>query len=103
MPSGNVELKELWPMSSVLSSVSSKMAGWRIPSKAFPLRFKCSKLVKYRISAGIAPERLRRERLRDVIWDVSGLHLMPDQEHHAGSWRVGLEKVGVGSQSWKVE
>lgn len=28
---------------------------------------------------------------------------MPDQEHQIGSWKLELEKVVEGSQSWKVE
>lgn len=32
-----------------------------------------------------------------------GWHLIPDHEHQTGSWKLGLEKLGVGSQSLKVE
>lgn len=28
---------------------------------------------------------------------------MPDHEHQTGSWKLGLEKVGLGSQSWRLE
>lgn len=54
-------------MSIVLSLVSSRMAGWRGPSKAFALKFKWVKLVKYLISGGMGPDRERRERSSEVI------------------------------------
>lgn len=87
-------------MSSVLSSVSSKMAYWKLPVKSFPLRLRWFKVERWRIWGEIVPERLRWERSRVVICDVLEWHVMALQEHHIGCW--GLEGEGEGSQSWRL-
>ena len=103
IPGGKVEVKLFRLISSTLSSTKSKMAVCIGPFKLFRLKFKWVKLDKYRISGGIVPKRLRRERSRLEILDVLAWHLIPDQEHQTGSFKLGLEKIGVGSQFWKVE
>ena len=79
------------------------MASCNGPPNQLPLKFRCVKLDKNRISLGITPERLRRERSRLEILGVEEWHLIPDQEHQMGFWKLGFEKAGAGSQSRKVE
>ena len=67
------------------------------PSRLFRLRFKRVKVVKNRISGGIVPERFRRERSSVLIRRELGWHLIPDQVHQIGSW-----KLVFGFQSWNV-
>lgn len=67
------------------------------PSRLFRLRFKRVKVVKYRISGGIVPERFRRERSSELICGEFGWHLTPDQVHQIGSWRLVF-----GFQFWNV-
>ena len=98
-PGGKEELKLLWLMSRVPRLGSSKTDGGKGPSKAFPLKLRWFRVDKWRISGGIGPERLRRERSREMIREVLGSHLTPDHEHQSGRRKA----AEVGSQPWKVE
>lgn len=49
------------------------------------------------------PESFPDERSREVIRVVLVSHRIPDHVHQTGSWSVGSEKKGDGSQSFKVD
>lgn len=103
-PGGKLELKLLWLISRTLSSDNSKMVVGKTPLNEFLLKLRCFSDDKWLISGGISPERLRKERSREMIWAFFWSHWMPDQEHQTGVWELKteeLEKFGVGSQLWR--
>lgn len=101
-----MELKLLWLISRTLSSDNSKIEVEKLPPNAFLLKFKWFSEDKCRISGGIWPERLRKERSREVIWALFWAHLIPDQEHQTGDCSSleteEFDKYEVGSQFCRV-
>lgn len=104
IPGGKVELKLLWLMSRTLSSDNSKIEVGKLPPNKFRLKLRWFSDDKWRISGGISPERLRKDRSREMIWEVLWSHWIPDQEQKTGdlsSETEALEKTGIGSQLWR--